>query len=189
MINFLYYIIIFPIEQIIEIVYTLIYKIFEIPGVSVIGVSFAVTFLSLPLYIIAEKWQETERQTINKLKPKTDKIKQVFRGDEQYMILSTYYRQNSYHPIYSLRNSFNMLIQIPFFIAAYGFLSNFSALRGASFLFIADLGKPDALFGIGGFSINALPVLMTAINCVSGAIYTNSDYATEFRFTLWLLFF
>jgi len=172
MINFLYAIIIYPIEQIIEIVYTLIYKIFKIPGISVIGVSFAVTFLSLPLYIIAEKWQETERQIIKKLKPKTDKIKQVFKGDEQYMILSTYYRQNGYHPIYSLRNSLNTIIQIPFFIAAYGFLSRFSALRGVSFLFISDLGKPDALFNIGGFSINALPVLMTAINCVSGAIYT-----------------
>jgi len=173
MIHFLYYIIIFPIEQIIEIVYTLVYKIFKIPGISVIGVSFAVTFLSLPLYIIAEKWQEAERQTIKKLKPKTDKIRQVFKGDEQYMILSTYYRQNGYHPIYSMRNSLNTLIQIPFFIAAYHFLSNFSALHGASFLFFADLGKPDALFNIDGFSVNVLPVLMTVINCISGAIYTN----------------
>jgi YidC/Oxa1 family membrane protein insertase len=170
--NILYAVIIFPIEQIIEVVYTLIYKVFDIPGLSIIGVSLAVTFLSLPLYIIAEKWQEAERQIINKLKPKTDKIKQVFKADEQYMILSAYYRQNGYHPVYSLRNSLNTLIQIPFFIAAYRFLSDFSALRGASFLFFTDLGKPDALFRIGGFSINALPVLMTVINCVSGAIYT-----------------
>jgi YidC/Oxa1 family membrane protein insertase len=170
--NFLYTIIIFPIEQVIEVIYILIYKIFEIPGISVIGVSFAVTFLSLPLYIIAEKWQEAERQTINKLKPITDKIKQVFKGDEQYMILSTYYRQNGYHPIYSLRNSLNILIQIPFFIAAYHFLSNFSALQGTSFLFIADMGKPDALFKFGDLSVNVLPVLMTAINCISGVIYT-----------------
>jgi YidC/Oxa1 family membrane protein insertase len=170
--NFLYAVIIFPIEQVIEVIYTLIYKIFEVPGISVIGVSFAVTFLSLPLYIIAEKWQEAERRIINRLKPKADKIKQAFKGDEQYMILSAYYRQNGYHPIYSLRNSLNMLIQIPFFIAAYHFLSNFSALQGAPFLFIADMGKPDALFKLSGFSINALPVLMTAINCISGVIYT-----------------
>jgi len=172
MLNFLYSIIIFPIEQIIEIAYSLIYKVFAIPGLSVIGVSLAVTFLSLPLYIIAEKWQETERQTIKNLKPKADKIKQIFKGDEQYMILSTYYRQNNYHPIYSLRNSLNALIQIPFFIAAYHFLSNFSALHGVSFLFLKDLGKPDALLSFGNFSINILPILMTAINCISGIIYT-----------------
>ena len=170
--NFFYSIIIFPIEQIIEFVYTIIYKLFEIPGLSIIGVSFAVTFLSLPLYIIAEKWQETERQTIIKLKPKADKIKQAFKGDEQYMILSAYYRQNGYHPIYSLRNSLNTLIQIPFFIAAYLFLSNFSELNGASFLFLKDLSKPDAIFKIGNFSVNALPVFMTLINCISGVIYT-----------------
>ena len=170
--NFLYAIIIFPIEQIIEFVYTIIYKLFEIPGLSIIGVSFAVTFLSLPLYIIAEKWQETERQTITKLKPKTNKIKQVFNGDERYMILSAYYRQNGYHPFYSLRNSLSILIQIPFFIAAYRFLSHFTVLNGASFLFLKDLGKPDALFKIGNLSVNALPVLMTVINCISGFIYT-----------------
>jgi len=172
MINILYYIIIFPIEQIIETVYTLIYKLFGIPGICIIGVSFAVTFLSLPLYIIAEKWQEIERETINKLKIKTDKIKQIFKGDEQYMILSTYYRQNGYHPIYSLRNSLNIFIQIPFFIAAYNFLSNFSEINGASFLFLSDLGKPDKLININGFFFNALPILMTVINCISGAIYT-----------------
>jgi len=172
--NYLYAIIIFPIEQIIDVVYTLIYKVFDIPGISVIGVSFAVTFLSLPLYIIAEKWQEAERRIVNKLKPKVDKIKQVFKGDEQYMILSAYYRQNNYHPIYSLRNSLNILIQIPFFIAAYHFLSNFSELNGASFMFLSNLGKPDKLININGISFNALPILMTVINCVSGAIYTKN---------------
>jgi YidC/Oxa1 family membrane protein insertase len=172
--DFLYSIIIFPIEQIIEIFYTLFYKVFEIQGISVIGVSFAFTFLTLPLYIIAEKWQKAEQQTINKLKPKTEKIKQVFWGDEQYMILSTYYRQNGYHPIYSLRNSLSILIQIPFFIAAYHFLSNFSELNGASFIFLSDLGKPDKLININGIYFNALPVLMTVINCVSGVIYTKN---------------
>jgi len=172
--NYLYAIIIFPIEQIIEVVYTLIYKVFDIPGISVIGVSFAVTFLSLPLYVIAEKWQEAERRTVNKLKPKIDRIKQVFKGDEQYMILSACYRQNNYHPVYALRNSLNILIQIPFFIAAYHFLSNFSELNGASFMFLSDLGRSDKLININGISFNALPVLMTVINCVSGAIYTKN---------------
>ena len=172
MINILYAIVIFPIEQIIEIFYTLIYKVFTSPGISIIGVSLTVTFLSLPLYIIAEKWQEQERQTIRRLKPKTDKIKQVFKGDEQYMILSTYYHQNGYHPIYSLRNSLNVLIQIPFFIAVYNFLSHLQALQNASFLFINDMSKPDTLLSIGNVSINVLPVVMTAINCIAGAIYT-----------------
>jgi len=34
------------------------------------------------------------------------------------------------------------------------------------------MGRPDALFTIGNFPINILPIAMTAINCVAGAIYT-----------------
>jgi YidC/Oxa1 family membrane protein insertase len=172
MLNVLYTIVIFPLAQIIEIIYVLIYRIFENLVFSIIGVSFAVTLLSLPLYIVAEKWQKRERETVAKLRPKLDKIKNIFKGDEQYMIVSTFYRQNHYHPIYGMRNSFGILIQIPFFIAAYNFLSNLKVLQGFSFLFIGDLGAPDALLNIGGITLNMLPVLMTAINCIAGAIYT-----------------
>ncbi|MDR0575302.1 MAG: YidC/Oxa1 family membrane protein insertase, partial [Tannerella sp.] len=110
--------------------------------------------------------------TQKRLKPKLDKIKAVFKGDEQYLILSTYYRQNHYHPIYALRSTFSLLIQIPFFIAAYSYLSSLEALKGASFLFIQDLGAPDRLASIGSFTINALPIAMTLINIVAGVIYT-----------------
>jgi YidC/Oxa1 family membrane protein insertase len=149
-----------------------IHVIFENTGIAIVFVSFAVTFLSLPLYIVAEKWQQIERETVKRLKPRVDKIKKVFKGDEQYFILSTYYRQNHYHPAYALRNSFGILIQIPFFIAAYNFLSNLMAMRGEQFLFITDLGAPDGLLSLGAFTINILPILMTGINIAAGAIYT-----------------
>ncbi|MDR0719135.1 MAG: membrane protein insertase YidC [Treponema sp.] len=173
MLHALYTIVIFPIVQIIETIYVLIYRIFENTTISIIGVSFAVTLLSLPLYIVAEKWQKKERDTAGRLKPKLDKIKNVFKGDEQHMIITTFYRQNHYHPIYGMRNSFGILIQIPFFIAAYTFLSNLKTLQGFPFLFIRDMGAPDALVNIGnGMTLNILPVLMTVINCIAGAIYT-----------------
>jgi membrane protein insertase Oxa1/YidC/SpoIIIJ len=173
MLKVLYTIVIFPIVQIIETIYVLVYRIFENTTISIIGVSFAVTLLSLPLYIIAEKWQKKERDTAAGLKLKLDKIKSVFKGDEQHMITTTFYRQNHYHPIYGMRNSFGILVQIPFFIAAYVFLSNLKTLQGFPFLFIRDMGAPDALVNIGnGITLNILPVLMTAINCIAGAIYT-----------------
>ena len=49
-----------------------------------------------------------------------------------------------------LRSSFGLLIQVPFFIAAYAYLSHLEVLRGTSFLFIRDLGAPDALLKLGG---------------------------------------
>ena len=168
----LYAIILYPIVQIIEVAYKLFSQLFNNTGIAVMGVSFVVTVLCLPLYIVAERWQQLERDTQARLKSGVDRIKSVFKGDEQYMILSTYYRQNHYHPMMALRSSFGLLIQVPFFMAAYSCLSNLPALQGQSFLFIRDMGAPDALFTIGDFGVNVLPIAMTLINIAAGAIYT-----------------
>ena len=177
--NFLYLILIYPLYQIVELCYTLSDGIVKNPGLAIIGVSLAVSFLCLPLYVIAERWQEVERQTQKKLKPGIDRIKAVFKGDEQYMILSTFYRQNHYHPMMALRSSISLLIQIPFFMAAYQFLSNLEALQGHSFLFIQDLGAQDAMFHIGSFPVNVLPIAMTLINIIAGAIYSKGHPLKE----------
>jgi YidC/Oxa1 family membrane protein insertase len=169
--NFLYTLVIFPLIQIIELCYLFVSRIFHNSGMALLGVGIAVSTLTLPLYTVAEKWQRLERDTQKRLKPKIDTIKAVFKGDEQYMILSTYYRQNHYHPVYAMRSTFGLLIQIPFFIAAYSYLSRLEALNGASFLFIRDLGAPDGLIPLGK-GIHLLPILMTLINCVSGMVYT-----------------
>jgi YidC/Oxa1 family membrane protein insertase len=168
----LWTLIISPIVQVIDLCYLFIFRIFDNYGTAVAGVSVLITVLTLPLYFAAEKWQKIERDTQKRLSGKIGKIRAVFRGDERYMMLTAYYRQNHYHPVYALRSSFGLLIQIPFFIAAYSYLSNLEVLRGASFLFIKDLGAPDALFGAGNLSVNILPIAMTVINCAAGAIYT-----------------
>ena len=170
--NILYTIILYPLVQIIEISFKIFNILFDNTGISVIGVSLTVTLLCLPLYIVAEHWQQIERDTQTKLKPGIDRIKKTFKGDEQYMILSTFYKQNHYHPMMALRSSFGLLIQIPFFMAAYSCLSKLPALQGQSFLFIRDMGQQDAIFRIGSFPVNILPIAMTIINIIAGAIYT-----------------
>jgi len=174
MLNTLNTIIISPIVQIIEFAYVFFFKVFKNAVISVFGVSLTVSFLSLPLYIMAESWQNIERDTIKRLKPTIKKIKSVFSGDEQFMILSTFYRQSHYHPLYSLRSAIGLLVQIPFFIAAYSFLSNLGALRGVNFLSIKDISLPDSLLHIGSIPVNILPIVMTLINCTAGAIYTQN---------------
>jgi hypothetical protein len=130
----------------------------------------------LPLYFEAENWQQAERNIREKLSDKAAKIKAVFKGDERYMILSAFYRQNHYHPVYSLRSSIGLFLQIPFFIAAYSYLSKLDTLAGTPFLGIANLGAPDSLFKIAGrngviFSVNILPILMTIFNFAASIIY------------------
>lgn len=139
---------------------------------AICGVSLVINFLALPLYIIADSLQEKERVISKSLAYRVKRIKQAFKGDERFMMLQTYYRQNNYTPLSVLRSSLSILIEIPFFIAAYHYLSNCEALKGASFWIFKDLGSPDELFSIGSFSIHILPIIMTLINSISGAIYT-----------------
>ena len=169
---FFYTLIIYPLYQIIEFVYRVFFTLCGSEGISIIGVSIAVTLLCLPLYAVAEHWQQIERDMQKNMKQGIERIQKTFSGDERYMILSTFYRQHHYHPIMALRSSFGLLIQIPFFIAAYSFLSHNSDLLGKSFFIIKDLGKQDATFFINGFPVNILPLAMTIINIIAGAIYT-----------------
>ena len=174
-----YYLIINPIVNILEVCFKIIQEITGSNGIAIIGLSFVVSICCLPLYIVAEALQEKERTIQKNLKGGIDRIKKSFKGDEQYMILSTYYKQNHYHPLMALRSSYSLLIQIPFFIAAYTFLSHLKPLENSSFLFIQNLGAPDHIFKIKNFYINILPVTMTLINCISGVIYSKGHNKSE----------
>lgn len=174
----LYNLIITPIETIVGWTFFFFNKKFSMlgPAGAIIGVSLVINFLALPLYNIADDLQEKERKLQKALESRVKRIKKGFKGDEQFMMLQTYYRQNNYHPLYALRSSLSILIEIPFFIAAYHYLSNCDALKGVAFLFLKDLGAPDRIFSIpfgnSVFYINILPILMTAINLISGAVYS-----------------
>ncbi len=62
MLTILYNIIITPLVYLIELVYAVLNRFFVNPGLSIIGVSLAVNFLSLPLYRRADLIQEEERE-------------------------------------------------------------------------------------------------------------------------------
>ena len=172
MMNFLFNIFIFPIEQILSLFFVIVYRIFKNPGISILGVSFVFSIITLPLYFLAEKHQHAERDIQARMKSEIDNIKSVFFGNERFMRLAVYYRHNGYNPVYSLRSSLSVLIQVPFFIAAYHFLSNLELLKGVAFGPVIDLARSDSLLHINNFSLNLLPVIMTIINLTSGVVYT-----------------
>ena len=169
--SILYTIFIGPLKLLFEVVYTFAYFITGNAGLSIIALSLVMNVLLLPLYKRADDVQEKENQIQKKLKKGVDHIKKAFKGDEQYMVLNTYYRQNGYKPIYALRSSISLLLQIPFFIAAYDFLSNEYTVLSSSFGPIGSLGSPDHLLG----GVNLLPIAMTVINIISSIIYTKGQ--------------
>lgn len=162
-------------ELVFEVVYMQAYKIIDNPGLSIIVLSLFMNFLVLPLYVRADAIQEEQHAIEKKLQEGVDHIKKTFRGDERMMMLQTYYKQNHYKPVYVLRSAVSLFLQIPFFVAAYQFLSGLSLLNGVSFGLIADMGRPDGMLTIGGADINLLPVIMTVVNLISCVIFTKGS--------------
>ena len=160
-----------PLKLVFEIIFVTSYKIADHPGIAIIFLSLTMNILVLPLYRRADAMQEEARDREAKLHDGVAHIKKVFSGDERMMVLRTYYRQNHYKSTDSLNGSVSLLLEIPFFLAAYQFLSHLEILKGVSLGPITDLGAPDGLLVIGGVTLNLLPILMTLINVVSSALY------------------
>lgn len=179
MLDILYSFIISPIEVIVEMTYAFMHRLLSNPGLAIVAVSIVIQTLVLPLYKRSDAIQDEERQRQKDMAHWVGHIKKTFKGDERYMMLSTYYREQGYKSWYALRSTSSTLLQIPFFIAAYHYLSNLSELIGQRFLFISDLSRPDAALHIGGITLNVMPVLMTLINVISGVIYTRDSMLKE----------
>lgn len=167
-----------PLVLLIEFIFTVMSRIFGNYGIAIVMVSVVVNLLIFPLYKRSDALQEKERDTQRDMEKWVKHIKKTFKGDERFMMLSTYYRQKGYQPINALRGSLSLLLQVPFFMAAYHYLSH-ADLQGASFLFLNNLGAADHLIKIGGISLNLMPILMTLINCISGVIYTKGFPAKD----------
>ncbi len=164
-----------PLQLLFETIYVIANRVIGNPGLSIVVLSLLINLLVLPLYKRADAIQEEERNIQRRLEKGVAHIKKTFRGDERMMMLQTYYRQNNYKPVYVLRSAISLLLQIPFFIAAYRFLSGLQMLNGVSFGPIADLGAPDGMLKVAGISVNVLPVVMTAVNIVSCVIFTKGQ--------------
>lgn len=160
-----------PLKLVFEIIFSIAYESIGHPGLAIAALSLAMNILVLPLYRQADAMQEKARLVEEKLHDGVEHIKKTFSGDERMMILQTYYRQNHYSPLSSLNGTVSLLLEIPFFIAAYQFLSHLGLLEGVPFGPIRDLSAPDGLLVIGSLHLNLLPIVMTAVNMVSSAIY------------------
>ena len=184
-----------PLKLLFETIFHAAYGIVSSPGFAIIFLSLAMNLLVLPLYRRADAMQEQARDTEARLHEGVAHIKKTFSGNERMMMLQTYYRQNHYSPTNAFRGSVSLLLEIPFFMAAYQFLSQLELLQGVSFGPIADLGAPDRLLRLFGHPVNLLPVLMTAINFLSSAIYlrgfpgkTKIQLYAMALFFLWFLY-
>lgn len=179
MLDILYTLLIYPIEFI---MYGILHT-----SESVLGYLGAVVLLSLlvsialyPLKKIASKFEQREKDIQYAMYPAVLETKQKYRGGEQFNRLKAIYQRHNYHPIHSVRGLMGLLIQIPFFVAAFFLLSDY-APQDAIVLGL-DITQPDAL--ISGF--NLLPFIM-AILTIALALHARVEGWFE-RYGLAILF-
>lgn len=173
--NIIYLLIIKPIETVLSFLFGTYVGLTGSYGLSVILLSLSVTIIMFPLFYIAEVWKRKEQAVEKRMKHRLAYIKKYYTGQKRYCMIKATHRLEGYTAASSFRTSFGLLIQIPFFFAAYHLLSHYEPYRGVGWLFIKDFAVPDGLL----WGLNLLPILMTVINIVSSSIYMRGSRAKD----------
>jgi len=137
-------------------------------GLAIVLLSILINILIYPLICLSDRYIKDDKDIKDRMKEDIANIKKSYSGRERYFYIRTIYRQFGYSNLSSLKASIGLIIQIPFFFAAFNFLDNYSPFKGVSFGLISDLSMPDNLL----FGQNLLPILMTIINLASVYFYS-----------------
>lgn len=136
-------------------------------GLAIILTSLLVSTILMPFIWVAEQFQKKENDKKTKMKYFLDDFKYLKNKREKFYYTQEVYRKFKYNPLKSLIGFSGLLIQVPFFIAIYWLLIDYSEIQGVSFGALNDLSKPDNLITIGNLKVNFLPLLMTLANLMS----------------------
>jgi YidC/Oxa1 family membrane protein insertase len=138
-------------------------------GWSIIVLAFIVKIFLYPVSIYAEKLKKQEFFLQQTMRPKISKLKEKYSGEVLHNKVKNLYGEFNYHPIYSLKTSLGLFVQVPFFIAAYSYFGSQDELDNIPFYLIQNLAQPDRVLIIENLTINMLPIIMTVISF--GATY------------------
>ena len=144
---------------------------------EVLRISYGWTIVAITIIIKAVFWPLTAASTrsmkrMQSLQPQLTAIKEKYKDDPVKVQRKTMelWKENKVNP---MGGCLPMIIQMPVFIGFFTMIRSAIELRGASFLWITDLSRPDTLFmipGLGfvpflgvpgvGLPFNLLPLIM-----------------------------
>jgi YidC/Oxa1 family membrane protein insertase len=133
-----------------------------------LSLSYAWAIIVITFIIKLVFWPLTQASTrsmkrMQALQPQMKAIQEKYKDDPVKMNRKTMEFMKE-HKVSPLGGCLPMLLQIPVFFGFYSMIQSAIELRGASFLWISDLSRPDTLFLIPGtsFPFNLLPLIMGA---------------------------
>ncbi len=187
MLEILYYIFIFPVEQVLEWALFTLFKATKNYGVSIILLSLIMQLFMLKLTFYFDKKAASFGVLKAQCDSKIKEFKRVFKGAELQSYIRTLYKQRHFHPIFALFGLGGLALQIPFFIAMIHLVENAEYLQSVRFLWIDDLSKPDSIM-LFGLSIHILPLLMTAFTLIN-VFYSSKELGARVQGSLIALLF
>ncbi|MCL5744616.1 MAG: membrane protein insertase YidC, partial [Acidobacteria bacterium] len=124
-------------------------------GWSIVLVTIAINFIIFPLKVSSMKSMKKMQSLQPQIAAINDKYKGISMRDprkaEQNAEVMELYKKNGVNP---MGGCVPMLLQIPFFFAFYKVISVSIEMRGANWLWVSDLSRPEAL------PIHILPIAM-----------------------------
>ena len=128
-------------------------------GLTIIAITFIIKMVFWPLTAASTR----SMKRMSALQPQMNALKEKYKDDAAKMNkkLMEFMKENKVSP---LGGCLPMLLQIPVFFGFFTMIRSAVELRGAHFLWVADLSQPDTLFYIPGmnFPFNLLPLIMGA---------------------------
>lgn len=134
-----------PIEMFFNFIYQYVSAIFSNPGtaygLTIIILTLIIRLLVFPLNYKSTKSMLKTAEIGPKMKQIQDKYKNnPQKANEEVMKL---YKEEGVNP---MSGCLPMLIQLPILYALFGVFNDLQGIQGASFLWLKDLAKPDALY-------------------------------------------
>ncbi len=165
-------------------------------GLSIIALSTLIYIILFPLTAKSTKSMRKMQDQMKDIQPKVNEVRQKYKDKPQKMNkeIMELYRKNKVNPLGSLGGCLPMLLQIPIFVSLYQVLNRLVEIKGADFLWINDLSRPDYLFELPvslpilGNGIHLLPLIMVGIMVLQQKYTTPQAQSSEQQKMMSILF-
>tara|TARA_B100001179_G_scaffold211406_2_gene178648 strand:+ start:88 stop:1182 length:1095 start_codon:yes stop_codon:yes gene_type:complete len=148
-------------------------------GLAIIALALVVKVLLYPVARFTERARDRVARETEELRPHLAEIKRLYTGEEAHNRVLEVHEKLGISTTYRIRPIFWALVQIPIFIATFHLLGLMPQLYGQSFLWIGNLGLPDAILAfpvavpVIGDTLNFFPFLL-AISIVASSLIVDN---------------
>ena len=101
------------------------------------------------------------------------------KGEAHFEVMEAVYRRHHFHPIQNMLSGASFIFQLPFLLSAIVLFIRDDFLQDKSFLWLADLSRPDGWLLVGNFAVNVLPMLVLVIGIYDAFVFYADDVAAR----------